>query len=97
MKAYTIKIIFIMLLPILFSLGCQSAQDVSLWQRHCEACHAGKTTHNGNVVMDKEQMKIKYKTLNEFVNACGGSASCMNILKHDKKLFEEVGKEIGIK
>jgi len=52
---------------------------------------------NGNIVMDKEQMKTKYKTLDEFSNACAGSAACMNILKHNKKLFIGVGREIGIK
>ncbi len=46
--------------------------------------------------MNRDQMKSKYKTLDEFSNACVGTASCMNILKHDKKLFIEVGKAIGI-
>ena len=86
-----------MFLTLIVALSCNKPSRVSLWDRHCEACHAGETTHNQNVVIDKEQMKVKYRTLNEFVNACGGSASCMNILKHDKKLFKEVGKEIGIK
>ncbi len=69
---------------------------MSLWARHCATCHDGKTVLNGKVIISREQMKSKYKTLDEFSNACAGTASCMNILKHNKKLFVEVGKEIGI-
>lgn len=84
------------LLCSLFSSGCTN-ERISLWERHCAACHDGKTVLNRQVVINKEQMKAKYKTLKEFSNACSGSAACMNILKHDKKLFIEAGRELGIK
>ena len=74
------------------------AQRVSLWERMCEACHDGKTMLNGKVVMDKEQIKGKYHTLDELVKAVTCQAPpCMNILKHDEKLVRQAGKEIGIK
>ncbi|MDA8240249.1 MAG: hypothetical protein M0Z67_07745 [Nitrospiraceae bacterium] len=74
------------------------AQRVSLWERMCEACHDGKTVLNGKVVIGKEQIKEKYRNLDELVKAvtCEGPP-CMNILKHDEKLVRQVGKEIGIK
>jgi hypothetical protein len=79
-------------------MSCEKTEHISLWDRHCAACHDGKTVLNGNVVINMDQMKAKYKTLDEFSNTCAGHASamCMNILKHDKKLFIEVGREIGI-
>lgn len=92
-----IHIMIVLLFPLLVSFGYKS-ERVSLWERMCEACHDGKTVLNGKVVMDKEQMKAKYKTVDELVNAvvCQ-SPPCMNILKHDEKLVRKVGKEIGIK
>ncbi len=89
---------YMILLCSLFfaSSGCTS-EHISLWDRHCAACHDGKTVLNKHVVISKEQMKEKYKTLKEFSNACSGTTACMNILKHDNKLFIEVGEEIGIK
>ncbi len=77
--------------------GAPAYALTSAWERHCEACHDGQTILNGRVVIDREQMRAKYTNLQEFVNTCGGSSSCMNILKHDKKLLREVGKEIGLK
>jgi hypothetical protein len=88
-------ILMILLCTLLFTTG--ETEGISLWERHCAACHDGKTILNGKVVIDKEQMKKKYKTPDEFLDACATSAACMNILKHDKKLFIEVGKEIGIR
>lgn len=84
-------------LLLLFVSGCQTDQKINLWERHCGACHDGKTMLNGKITLDKEQMIAKYKSSDEFTNACIGTASCMNILKHEKKLFTEVGNEIGIK
>ena len=84
------------LLFLLFTASCSNNHPISSWERHCEACHDGKTVLNGKVVMDKEQMKAKYKTLTEFLNACQGYTSCMNILKHREGLLREVGREIGI-
>lgn len=79
-------------------LGGVSAYALTAaWERHCQACHDGQTILNGRVVIDGEQMRAKYTTLQEFVNACGGSPSCMNIVKHDKDLLREVGKELGLK
>ena len=95
-KSVVTAIVLLCLLLTLSSCSCKT-EYVSLWERHCQACHDGKTMLNGNIVMDKEQMKTKYKTLDEFSNACAGSAACMNILKHNKKLFIGVGREIGIK
>jgi hypothetical protein len=92
-----VSIIIILLFPLLAGLSYRSPR-ISLWERMCEACHDGKTVLNGQVVMDKDQMKLKYRTLDELVNAvtCEGPP-CMNILKHDEKLVRKVGKEIGIK
>jgi hypothetical protein len=69
-----------------------------MWDRMCEACHDGATVLNGKVVIDKEQIKAKYHSLDELVKAvlCEGHP-CMNILKHDEKLVRKVGKEIGIR
>lgn len=77
--------------------GCQKTEQISLWDRHCGACHDGKTVLNNRVVMDKEQLRAKYKSLTEFADACSLSPSCMNIVKHEKKLLTDVGREIGIK
>jgi hypothetical protein len=89
----------IVYLPFLFFViwGCQKSDQITLWDRHCGACHDGKTILNGQIVMDKKQMMTKYKSLDEFANTCSQSPSCMNIIKHDKKLFLDVGREIGIK
>jgi hypothetical protein len=94
MKANVLGIIIVLLFAM---ASCHKAQNISLWERHCEACHDGKTMLNGKITLDREQMTNKYKNLDEFANACIGSASCMDILKHEKKLFREVGMEIGIK
>ncbi|MBF0559023.1 MAG: hypothetical protein HQL08_09605 [Nitrospirae bacterium] len=96
MKVFPILIV--LLCSILLAAGCEKAERISLWDRHCASCHDGKTVLNGKVVVSREQIRGKYKTLDEFSNACSGSASgtCMNILKHDKKLFMEVGREIGV-
>jgi hypothetical protein len=96
MRIYAVTLIVLLLFSSLLLASCRKAQSISLWKRHCEACHDGKTLINGKVLLDKNQMVEKYKTLPEFINSCGGTASCMNILKHDKKLFEAAGKEIGI-
>jgi hypothetical protein len=95
MRVYAIgwSIVFL----VLFASGCQTAQKISLWERHCGACHDGKTVLNGKTTLAKEQMVAKYKTSDEFARACLGTPSCMNILKHERRLFTEVGNEIGIK
>ncbi|HXX54023.1 MAG TPA: hypothetical protein VEI28_05575 [Thermodesulfovibrionales bacterium] len=80
----------------LFTSNCAKSQFMSAWERHCAACHDGETVLNGKVLLNREGMKAKYKTLDEFVNACEGSGACMNILKHQRKLLREVGKELGI-
>jgi hypothetical protein len=91
-----VSIIIILLFPVLSGLSYKSSR-VSLWERMCEACHDGSTVLNGKVVIDKEQMKTKYRTLDELVNAVTCEAPpCMNILKHDEKLVRKVGEEIGI-
>lgn len=91
------KIIIVLLFFLVIISGCQKTEQISLWDRHCGACHDGKTVLNGQVVMDKEQMKMKYKTLDQFADACAHSPSCMNIVKHEKRLFMDAGREIGIK
>ncbi len=92
-----VSLIIILLFPLLAGLSYKS-QRISLWDRMCDACHDGTTVLNGKVVIDKEQMKAKYHSLDELVNAvvCEGHP-CMNILKHDEKLVRKVGKEIGIR
>ena len=94
--ALSLLLLMILICSLIFASSCCKIESISLWDRHCAACHDGKTILNGKVVINREQMKSKYKTLDEFSNTCAGTASCMNILKHDKKLFIEVGKEIGI-
>ncbi len=84
-------------LLFLAALGCGRTQGVSLWERHCGACHDGKTVLNGKIVASKDQIKEKYRTLEEFTNACSNSPVCMNIVKHEENLLTEVGKEIGIR
>ncbi len=90
-------LIIFFLLP--FLLGFTSKpQRPGLWERHCAACHDGKTELNMKVVIDKDQIKAKYETIADLVKAvtCEGPP-CMNILKHDEALIIKVGKEIGIK
>ncbi len=87
----------ILLSAFFFTLSCNRTQHISLWERHCESCHDGKTILNGKVVINHEQMTAKYRTLDKFKNACAGAPSCMNILKHEEKLFLDVGKELGLK
>lgn len=96
MKVKTLGVTVVMLFSFLFTLGCAKSQTMSAWERHCVACHDGETVLNGKVLVNREGMKAKYKNLEEFVNACEGSGACMNILKHQKKLLTEVGKELGI-
>ena len=96
MRAKTMSVIVVMLFSILSTVGCTKPQPLSSWERHCVACHDGETLLNGKVLMNRDGIKAKYKNLEEFVNACEGSGACMNILKHQKKLLTEVGKELGI-
>ncbi len=78
-------------------LSCDKSQGISLWERHCEACHDGKTVINGKVLAGKEVIKEKYKTLESFASACTNSPACMNIVKHEERLLIKVGTELGIK
>jgi hypothetical protein len=91
------RFIIILFFAFCFISGCSKIQSVNSWERHCESCHDGKTMLNGKVVPDKEQMKAKYKTLDEFAKACAGAPACMNIVKHEEKLLREAGTEIGLK
>ncbi len=97
MSKKAVSIIIILLFPLLSGLSYRSTR-ISMWERMCEACHDGSTVLNGKVVIDKEQIKTKYRTIDELVKGvtCEGPP-CMNILKHDEKLVRKVGKEIGIK
>lgn len=79
-----------------FGLMACAFEPPSLWELKCAACHDGQTVLNDRVVPGKEQLKRKYPDLKRFANSCENAPSCMNILKHDKKLFIEVGSEIGI-
>jgi hypothetical protein len=96
MKTKLLPAMIALLFPFLAGLGT-SASNIGLWDRMCAACHDGKTMLNGQVVIDKDHMKAKYKTTDELVKAvtCEG-APCMNILKHDEKLVRQVGKELGL-
>lgn len=97
MKTTALRIIIVLLFPLLVGFTSKT-QGIGLWERMCEACHDGKTVLNGSVVIDKEQIRTKYRTLDELVDAVTCKAPpCMNILKHDEKLVRKVGKEIGIK
>ena len=92
-----IRLIVIMIFVFSFISGCSKIQSGNSWERHCASCHDGKTMLNGKVVPDGEQMKMKYKTLDDFVHACSGAPLCMNIVKHEEKLLIETGTEIGLK
>ncbi len=87
-------------LILIFSVSvisaCSGTGHQSLWERKCASCHDGVTKLNDKVVPDKEQLKAKYASLDDFTTACDGSPSCMNILKHNRDLLRSVGKEIGI-
>jgi len=89
--------IIMLVFSFCFIASCSKPPRISLWERHCESCHDGKTMLNGKVVPDREQMKMKYKTLDDFVHACSGAPLCMNIVKHEEKLLIETGTEIGLK
>ncbi len=97
MKPRLVLFFMIMSFPILTGFASKTKQ-ISLWERMCDACHDGSTVLNGKVVIDKQQMRAKYKTVDELVKAvtCEGHP-CMNILKHDEMLVRKVGKEIGLK
>jgi hypothetical protein len=97
MKSRALTIIVVLLFPLLAGFTSRS-ERISLWERMCESCHDGQTVLNGKVVMGKKEMRAKYPTLDELVNAVTCQAPpCMNILKHDEKLVRKVGREIGIK
>ena len=68
----------------------------SMWELKCAACHDGSTVLNGRVVPDREALKARYRDMAEFAGSCEQAPGCMNILKHDKGLFMDVGREIGI-
>lgn len=93
----TIKFTIIVAFSSIFISGCSNVQSLNLWERHCASCHDGKTMLNGEVVPDKEQLKKKYKTLDEFAKGCSGATTCMNIVKHEETLLRAVGAEIGLK
>jgi len=97
MRTKVILIIIVAVFPLLAGFS-DKAPRISLWERMCESCHDGQTILNGKVVISKEQIKTKYKTLDDLVNAvsCEGPP-CMNILKHDEKLVRKVGRELGMK
>lgn len=97
MKKIGPHLIVLLLLPFLLGLTPKT-QKTPLWDRHCAACHDGKTVLNMKVVMDKDQIKAKYETIADLVKSvtCEGPP-CMNILKHDEALIIKVGREIGIK
>ncbi len=97
MNPAAVRLAPVLLLLVLPILSCHKTQSVSLWERHCVACHDGRTVLNGKVVPDKEQIKEKYKNLEDFSNACVNSPVCMNIVKHEERLLLEVGTEIGLK
>jgi hypothetical protein len=90
------RITGIFTVTVLVMVGCQPEQ-ISLWKRHCDSCHKGKTSFKDRTVMNKEHLTAKYETIEQLLEACETSPSCMNILKHNKKLLREVGKEIGLK
>ena len=97
MTPKAIRFIISVIFVFCFISGCSRIQPVNSWERHCESCHDGKTVLNGKVVPDKEQMKAKYKTLDEFAKSCAGAPVCMNIVKHEEKLLREAGTDIGLK
>lgn len=98
-RTTVVAVVLSIILPLSFlpALSCDKTQSVSLWERHCEACHDGKTVLNGKVLIDKEHIREKYRTLDEFTGACVNSPVCMNIVKHEEALLTKVGTEIGIK
>ena len=96
-KRLILQMITVFALPLLAGFSEKTAM-ISQWERACESCHDGQTVLNGKVVIGKEQMKAKYKTLDELVKAVSCECPpCMNILKHDKTLVRKVGEELGLK
>jgi hypothetical protein len=97
MRTQTILIVIALTFPLLAGFS-DKTPHIGLWERMCESCHDGQTVLNGKVVISKEQIKERYKTLDALVNAVSCEAPpCMNILKHDKTLVRKVGKELGLK
>ena len=96
-RGICLALVAVLLAGLLWGGLSYGDEKVSLWERMCEACHDGKTVLNGKVVIDRQRMKEKYRTIGDLVKgvSCEG-APCMNILKHDRNLVKEVGKEIGI-
>ncbi len=97
MKIKVMVIVVLLVIPLLAGFT-DKAPRITLWERMCESCHDGQTVLNGKVVINKEQIKSKYKSLDDLVNAvsCEGPP-CMNILKHDESLVRKVGRELGLK
>ncbi len=56
-EAKVMGITTVLLFLSLLTLSCSQTHPVSSWERHCEACHDGKTALNGKVVIGKEEMK----------------------------------------
>ncbi len=92
---YRVRFLSWLLFFLLFSRNI--SYGAGLWERMCGACHDGSTVLNGKVVPNKEQIKAKYKSLDDLVEGVTcKTPPCMNILKHDEKLVRKAGKEIGI-
>ena len=92
-----IQSMFLLLLMALF-LGSvfvsntYAVTQTKFWPKMCASCHDGKTA------LSKEAMREKYQTVSAFSEAVQNKGDrCMNILKNDKKMIENVAKEIGLK
>jgi len=89
--------IFLMLLMVfflvsIFSSNTHAVTKTEFWPKMCASCHDGKTA------ISKEAMREKYQTAAVFTEAVLKKGDrCMNILKNDKKMINNVANEIGLK
>ena len=90
------RAIYVSISVLFLMLSACDYERVTMWELKCAACHDGKNVLNDKVMLDRQALKAKYATLKEFEGSCQGASACMNILKHDPKLFRDVGREIGI-
>jgi hypothetical protein len=63
--------------------------SAGVWESQCASCH------NGSLAPAKEQLKAKFKTAQEFVNAAKNSSNpMMAAFKSNVKALQDAAKEL---
>jgi hypothetical protein len=79
------RILGAFVLAALFALPASAG----VWESQCASCH------NGGLAPSKEQLKAKFKTAQEFVNAAKNSSNpMMAAFKSNVKALEDAAKEL---